>query len=215
MPDPDGPTMATSSPWSIRRLTPARATTGGSPGYSFTTSASSRTGAGAGVGPGRDRDRLGHGDGTSTRVPAVMPDPLTWTRVSLYRPVVTPARWLVLPVTTSTPYPPPGQGQQRVHRHGQDVARRLGGDVDVHRGLVVGGAGRGAVQGDGDRHRRRRRRCRTRWTRTATGPPNRCRRLRRRCRPRPGRWPRCRSSRCDRPPSRCRRAARPSPRRRA
>src|SRR5580704_4968857 len=54
----------------------------------------------------QDRGGLGHDDGTSTRVPAVRPDPLTWTRVSLYKPVVTPVRWLVLPVTTSTPYPP-------------------------------------------------------------------------------------------------------------
>src|SRR5580692_185499 len=60
-----------------------------------------------GIRPGRDRDRLGHGDGTSTSVPTVIPDPLTWTSVSLYRPVLTPVRWLVLPVTTSTPYPPP------------------------------------------------------------------------------------------------------------
>src|SRR5580692_6527605 len=46
LPDPDGPTMAASSPWPIRRSTPASATTGGSPGYSLTTPASSRTGAG-------------------------------------------------------------------------------------------------------------------------------------------------------------------------
>src|ERR1700722_11282016 len=59
------------------------------------------------VGQLQDRGGLGHDDGTSTRVPAVRPDPLTWTRVSLYKPVVTPVRWLVLPVTTSTPYPPP------------------------------------------------------------------------------------------------------------
>ena len=31
----------------------------------------------------RDRDGHGHDDGTSTRVPAVMPDPLIWTRVLL------------------------------------------------------------------------------------------------------------------------------------
>src|SRR5580658_10375070 len=45
-----------------------------------------------GIRPGRDRDRLGHGDGTSTSVPTVIPDPLTWTSVSLYRPVLTPVR---------------------------------------------------------------------------------------------------------------------------
>ena len=70
-----------------------------------------------------DRDREGHDDGTSTRVPAVMPDPLTWTRVLLYRPVVTPTRWLVVPVTTSYAEPAARQGEQGVHRHGQDVAR--------------------------------------------------------------------------------------------
>jgi len=31
--------------------------------------------------PGRERERLGHDDDTSTRVPAMSPGPLTWTRV--------------------------------------------------------------------------------------------------------------------------------------
>ena len=101
LPDPEGPTMATSSPGSIRRLTPARATTGGSPGYSLTTSTSSSTGQRRPTFAGRDGH--GHEDGTSTRVPAVRPAPLTWTRVLLYRPVVTPTRWWSVPVTTSTP----------------------------------------------------------------------------------------------------------------
>ena len=51
-------------------------------------------------GPG---DGQGHDEGTSTRVPTVMPAPLIWTRVLLYRPVVTPTSRLVPPVTTSTP----------------------------------------------------------------------------------------------------------------
>ena len=44
--------------------------------------------------------------------------------------------------------------EQGVDRHGQHVVGPLGGDVDIHRGLIEGGPGRGAVQGDGDRHRR-------------------------------------------------------------
>ena len=141
MPDPDGPTMATSSPWSIRRSTPARATTGGSPGYSLTTSTSSRTGAGGAASLDGDRDGHGHDDGTSTRVPALMPAPLTWTRVLLYRPVVTPTRWLVLPVTTSTPNPPPCRASRAFTGTAKHVVGPLGGDVDVHRGLVQGGRG--------------------------------------------------------------------------
>ncbi len=43
VPDPDGPTTATSSPSSTRRSTPASADTGGSPGYAFSTPSSSKT----------------------------------------------------------------------------------------------------------------------------------------------------------------------------
>ena len=146
--------MATSSPWSIRRLDSGQGHDRRVAGVflDHVDQLQNRRRPGGLV--ERDGDVHGHDDGTSTRVPAVMPDPLIWTRVLLYRPVVTPTRWLVLPVTTSTPNPPPCEGQQGVDRHGQHVGGPLRGDVDVHRGLVQGGPGRGAVQGDGDRHGR-------------------------------------------------------------
>ena len=43
LPEPDGPTIAASSPSSTRRSTPRRASTGGVPGYRFVTPASSTT----------------------------------------------------------------------------------------------------------------------------------------------------------------------------
>ena len=97
----DGPTMATSSPGSTRTLTPARATTGGSPGYSFTTSISSEGAASASLIDERGDAHL------MTRaprpVPALIPAPLIWTRVLLYSPVVTPTSRSTPPETTSTP----------------------------------------------------------------------------------------------------------------
>ena len=44
LPEPEGPTTATSSPGRMVRLTPARAATGGGPGYTLVTSDSSREG---------------------------------------------------------------------------------------------------------------------------------------------------------------------------
>ena len=153
LPDPDGPTMATSSPWSMRRSTPARATTGGSPGYSLTTSTSSRTGAGAASSAGRE-DGDGHDEGTSTRVPAVMPGPADLDQGVAVEAGGDPDQTAGAAGHHVHAEPAALEGQQGVHRHGQHVVGPLGGDVDVHRGLVQGGAGRGAVQGDGDRHRR-------------------------------------------------------------
>src|ERR1700734_9191 len=46
LPDPDGPTMAVSSPADTARLTPASARTGGDPGYTLVAWSSSSTGAG-------------------------------------------------------------------------------------------------------------------------------------------------------------------------
>jgi hypothetical protein len=94
----------------------------------------------AGGRAGRERDHHGHDDGTSTRVPAVMPGPLTWTRVLLYMPVVTPTRRRAAGHHVHA-VPAAGQGQQRVHRHRQHIGGRLRGDVDVHRRLVQGRRG--------------------------------------------------------------------------
>ena len=52
LPDPDGPTIATSSPAVTVRLTPASARSGGDPGYTLVTWSSSSTGAAP---PGRGR----------------------------------------------------------------------------------------------------------------------------------------------------------------
>ena len=90
MPDPDGPTIPSSSPGSIVRSTSRRASTGGSPGIALAD-------------PVEFSDR-GH-DGTTISSPTDRPPfgAVTWTQPSWKMPGVTPTRWVVpLSSTTST-----------------------------------------------------------------------------------------------------------------
>ena len=85
LPDPDGPTMAVSSPAVTARLTPASARTGGDPGYTFVTCSSSSTARRKPVRgcPGREGPPRvgGHDAGTTTRCPGVSA-PVTCTSPS-------------------------------------------------------------------------------------------------------------------------------------
>ena len=91
LPDPDGPTMAANSPVLIVTVTDRSAATGGDPGCSLLTPTSSSA-------------SYRRHCATTTRVPAVMPGPLTWTCPEANSPVVTPTRWCAPDgVTTSRP----------------------------------------------------------------------------------------------------------------
>ncbi len=223
LPDPDGPTMATSSPWSIAQVDAGQGHDRGVAGvllHHVDQLEDRRRGMRLGrEREGRVRDDQGHDDGTWTRMPTLMPEPLDLDQVVGVEAGRDPdemagaAGHHVHAVATALE----GQAARSPARP-RRCWRRLRGDVDVHRSLVQGGQLRGAVQGDGDRHRRGRagaasaRRAGRRCGRAAAVRAHRCRT---RCRRRSGRWPRCRPSRCARPRSRCRWAARSTPRRRA
>ncbi len=81
MPDPEGPTMATSSPSSTRRSTPAEGDDGRVGGvllYHLDELEDRRLGGGL---SDREQGRHRHDAGTWTSVPALMPGPLIWTSV--------------------------------------------------------------------------------------------------------------------------------------
>ena len=108
LPDPDGPTIAASSPAATARLTWSSARTGGCPGYTFDTRSSSSTGSPSGRPGGRAVLRAGHDAATTTRCPGVSA-PVTCTRpaASSKIPAVTGTQRRVFPgPATSTAYPP-------------------------------------------------------------------------------------------------------------
>ena len=151
LPEPDGPTMPTSSPRRTVKLTPRSASTGGSrrvglghrvqfEHYRPVVAAGEAVRCGRRGWPRVGAGRWGgHTLGTTTCWPAKIPGPLTWTSpsASSKRPRVTPDEV----VHAAGPdrfncVAPTCEGEERVHRYDQDVVRRTFGNPDLDRELV-------------------------------------------------------------------------------
>ena len=153
LPDPDGPTSATSSPASIARSTSRSATTGGEPGYSLPTPASSMTGLT--TAPRRCRPPRGRRLVTSTQsaVEQARLDPDQVGRGARSGRIRGGRRRRAFGCVVDHFHRVPAfdEGDQRVHGHRQHVLAGLGHDRHVDGRCVQIGPGFGVGERDRDR----------------------------------------------------------------
>ena len=150
LPDPDGPTTATSSPAATVRLTPVERPHRRLPRVHLRHPLQfQHRYSGRPVSAGLGRPRFGHDAATTTRWPGVSA-PVTCTRPEVSSKIRANGHRHPAPRVPRADnlhdVPAGGLGHQRRHRHREHRARAaFGGDVHRHRRLVQGPGRRGSV----------------------------------------------------------------------